>query len=208
MFENRWIVIITIVGVAIFVLIAGLFGGCYWGKALGYDLGYEEGIKAGHSEGYEEGNKIGYDKGYEVGNQEGEKTGYDKGYIEGNEAGLQEGFSTGYKDGYDNGYREAKKEGIKATASWNGAILAEAEEYLTIDKIVYFPHDSVNWSYLMESRSTCKCTWKGEGKYYNIVVDDKVNNDGAWSYPEPTKAAMLIKGYVAFAETVDVVIKK
>ena len=42
------------------------------------------------------------------------------------------------------------------------------------------------------------CPWKGEAGYYDIVVDEAVNHDAAWYYPEPKAAAEQIKDYVAF----------
>ncbi|MBU0688315.1 MAG: DUF427 domain-containing protein [Gammaproteobacteria bacterium] len=40
--------------------------------------------------------------------------------------------------------------------------------------------------------------WKGKGSYCNVEVDDKVNEDAAWHYPEPSAMAARLKDHVAF----------
>jgi uncharacterized protein (DUF427 family) len=42
------------------------------------------------------------------------------------------------------------------------------------------------------------CGWKGTASYYDIVVGDAVNHDGAWYYPATKPEASEIAGYVAF----------
>jgi uncharacterized protein (DUF427 family) len=48
------------------------------------------------------------------------------------------------------------------------------------------------------------CGWKGEAHYYDLVVDDKVNANAVWYYPEPKEAASNIRGRVAFWKGVTV----
>jgi uncharacterized protein (DUF427 family) len=69
----------------------------------------------------------------------------------------------------------------------------------------YFPPDSVKREYLKESDTHTTCPWKGEASYYTVVVNDTVNKDAAWYYPEPKEAAKQIKDYVAFSKGVEVV---
>jgi len=62
----------------------------------------------------------------------------------------------------------------------------------------YFPSDDVNKEYLQETNTRSTCPWKGKAYYYNIIVNDKVNKDAAWYYPNPKPAAKKIKNYIAF----------
>lgn len=83
-------------------------------------------------------------------------------------------------------------------ATWNGALLAESESTEMVEGNHYFPRDSVNWEFLVESTTHTFCPWKGEASYYTVVVDGKENPDAAWYYAEPKDAAGEIRDHVAF----------
>ncbi len=85
-----------------------------------------------------------------------------------------------------------------ARAMWNGVIIAESDATIVVEGNHYFPPDSVKREYLRESATHTVCGWKGVASYYDIVVNDTVNRDAAWYYPEPKEAARRIAGYIAF----------
>ncbi len=85
-----------------------------------------------------------------------------------------------------------------ARAIWNGEVLAESDKYEMVEGNVYFPPESVKWEYFKEGDRQYNCPWKGKARYYDVTVGGKVNENTAWSYPEPKPAAQNIKGYVAF----------
>ena len=91
-------------------------------------------------------------------------------------------------------------------AAWNGVLLAEApsERVELVEGNVYFPPDSVRWERLRPSQTHTVCPWKGTASYSDVVVDESVNRDAAWYYPEPKDAAKQIAGYVAFWRGVQV----
>jgi uncharacterized protein (DUF427 family) len=95
-----------------------------------------------------------------------------------------------------------------AKAIWNGTVLAESDDYETVEGNVYFPPESVKKEYIQDSGKDYECPWKGHADYYNIVVGDKVNADAAWSYPDPKPAAKQIKKHVAFDRGKGVSIEK
>ena len=68
----------------------------------------------------------------------------------------------------------------------------------------YFPADSINTNLLKTSETNTVCHWKGTASYYSIKVNDKVNQDAAWYYPEPSSLAEGIKDHVAFWKGVEV----
>ena len=89
-------------------------------------------------------------------------------------------------------------------AKWNGKVIAETSKYEVVEGNIYFPPDSVKKEFLKRSDKHTTCPWKGIASYYDVVVDGKVNEDAAWYYPEPSKLAQNIKGYIAFWRGVEV----
>ncbi len=85
-----------------------------------------------------------------------------------------------------------------ARAIWNGAVLAESDEYEVVEGNVYFPPSAINRAYFQESDKQTICGWKGTAHYYHIVVNGEVNVDVAWYYPAPKEEARMIDGHVAF----------
>ena len=82
-------------------------------------------------------------------------------------------------------------------------VLAESDNTVVVEGNHYFPPDSINWEYFQKSDTRTTCPWKGEASYYNIVIDETVEPDAAWSYPEPKAAASQIKNHVAFYRGVE-----
>ncbi|MFO1153704.1 MAG: DUF427 domain-containing protein [Rhodospirillales bacterium] len=91
-----------------------------------------------------------------------------------------------------------------AKASWNGAVVALSASYRTVEDNVYFPPDTVRHEHLRPSSHTSICPWKGVAHYFDLVVDDHVNGNAAWYYPDPKPAAAEIKDHVAFWKGVTV----
>lgn len=91
---------------------------------------------------------------------------------------------------------------VKAT--WNGKVIAEAEQTERVDGNHYFPPASVKSEYLQPSDATSVCSWKGTARYYTVDVDGERNEGAAWYYPEPKPEAANIKDYVAFWKGVQV----
>ena len=83
-------------------------------------------------------------------------------------------------------------------ASWNDVVLADSETTEVVEGNHYFPPDSLNWQYFAQTDRHTTCFWKGLANYYDIVVDGKRYENGAWTYPLTKKAAEGITGFVAF----------
>jgi len=90
-------------------------------------------------------------------------------------------------------------------AIWKNQILAESNDTVVVDNNHYFPPSSLNMDFFIPSDTTTHCPWKGEASYYSIVVNDEINIDAAWCYPETKDAAKNIKRRVAFWRGVKVV---
>ena len=91
-------------------------------------------------------------------------------------------------------------------ATWNGAVIAEADvdAVLIVDGETYFPPESVDHTYLRESRTQTGDPRKGVATHYDVVVDGEVNHDAARIYPAPKPEAEEIAGYVAFCKGVTI----
>jgi uncharacterized protein (DUF427 family) len=83
-------------------------------------------------------------------------------------------------------------------ASWNGAVLAESDDVVTVEGNAYFPPQSLRREYFVPSDTHTVCPWKGTASYYTLRVNGKENRDAAWYYPDPKPAAEQIRGRVAF----------
>jgi uncharacterized protein (DUF427 family) len=89
-------------------------------------------------------------------------------------------------------------------AIWRGATLAESDDTIVIEGNHYFPPDAIRREHFRASDKHTICPWKGEASYYDVVVEDEVNKDAAWYYPEPKEAAQQIANRVAFWRGVNV----
>ena len=83
-------------------------------------------------------------------------------------------------------------------AVWNGAVLAESDDTVVVEGNHYFPRDSLNDEYFVDSDRHTRCAWKGTASYYDVVVGGQTNRGAAWYYPNPSRAAEAIEGRVAF----------
>ena len=90
-------------------------------------------------------------------------------------------------------------------AIWKNVTLAESSDTVLVEGNHYFPPDSIHKDYFQESNRRSICSWKGEARYYHVVVNGEVNEDAVWYYPEPSDAAKEIKNRVAFWKGVEVV---
>ena len=89
-------------------------------------------------------------------------------------------------------------------ATWNNTVLAESDKTIVVEGNHYFPPESINREHFKDSDSHTNCPWKGEARYYEVVVGAQTNKDAAWYYPEPKEAAKQIKNHVAFWKGVKV----
>jgi uncharacterized protein (DUF427 family) len=92
-----------------------------------------------------------------------------------------------------------------------GTVIAEApqDELIKIEGNWYFPPESVNKEFLVESATPYTCPWKGEAQYFSVKDDSGMLQDRAWSYPTPYPTAFDRTGkdfsdYVAFWKEVQV----
>lgn len=67
-----------------------------------------------------------------------------------------------------------------------------------LQPVYYFPPDDVRSDVLEPSDRHTRCPKKGEASYFTLRVGDRVVENGAWYYPNPSEGAPPIKDLVAF----------
>jgi uncharacterized protein (DUF427 family) len=90
-------------------------------------------------------------------------------------------------------------------ATWNGQVIAESDDAVVVEGNHYFPPEALNRQYFEPSEQTSFCGWKGDARYFDVVVNGQRNAGAAWYYPKPYPAAAAIKDRVAFWRGVQVV---
>lgn len=96
-------------------------------------------------------------------------------------------------------------------AVWNNTVIAEApkETLIRIEGNWYFPPESLRKEFFQETGHHTICHWKGDASYYDVVVNNEVNHNAAWFYPQPlpdaiTRVKQDFTNYVAFWNGVEV----
>jgi len=89
-------------------------------------------------------------------------------------------------------------------AVWNGAVLAETDDVVTVEGNLYFPAIALKPEYVSDSTTNTVCPWKGTASYYSLTVDGQTNNDAVWYYPSPKAEAEMVRDRVAFWRGVEV----
>lgn len=96
-------------------------------------------------------------------------------------------------------------------AIWNKKTIAEADkkDLIYIEGNWYFPPSAIKKEYFKKNDQHTTCFWKGEASYYDVEVDGKVNEGGAWYYPNPMEGSIPKVGkdftdYVAFWRGIEV----
>jgi len=96
-------------------------------------------------------------------------------------------------------------------AIWNNTTIAEApkEDLIRIEGNWYFPPESIRREYFSDSDHRTECPWRGHTYYYDVTVDGKKNEFGAWYFPEPMDGSIErvkkdFTDYVAFWNGIEV----
>ena len=89
-------------------------------------------------------------------------------------------------------------------AIWNGAVIAETDDIVTVEGNAYFPDSALRRELISPSARTSVCPWKGTANYYSLQVNGQTNADAVWYYADPKPAASQIRGRVAFWKGVQV----
>lgn len=101
---------------------------------------------------------------------------------------------------------------IYMKAVWNDRVVAEApkSDLIRIEGSWYFPPSAIHREFFTDSDHHTICHWRGEASYYDVTVDGKRNEFGAWYYPEPQEGSVErvkkdFANYVAFWNGIEIV---
>ena len=83
-------------------------------------------------------------------------------------------------------------------AIFNGSIVAESNDIVFVDGNPYFPREAMQVQYFRDSRHTTVCGWKGKARYWDLIVEDRILTNVAWSYETPKPDAEAIRYRFAF----------
>ncbi len=64
--------------------------------------------------------------------------------------------------------------------------------------VYYIPLEDIQQVYLQPAARSSFCEWKGQARYYTVVVGEREAPNAAWSYPEPMPGFEAIANHVAF----------
>jgi uncharacterized protein (DUF427 family) len=90
------------------------------------------------------------------------------------------------------------------TARYNDTVIARSEDTVVVEGNHYFPREALVQAHFEPSDHTSFCPWKGTAHYFHVRVGDQLNENAAWTYPDPREAAKQIAGRVAFWRGVEV----
>jgi uncharacterized protein (DUF427 family) len=90
-------------------------------------------------------------------------------------------------------------------AIWNGTVVAESDDIVTVEGNAYFPAAALKRELVADSALTSVCPWKGTANYLSLQVGGQTNENAVWYYAEPKQAAAEIKGRYAFWKGVEIV---
>ncbi len=90
-------------------------------------------------------------------------------------------------------------------AIWQDTVIAESEDTVVVEGNHYFPRDSINSEYFVDSDHETFCPWKGTASYYTLEVNGQKNPDAAWYYPQPKPKADMVADRIAFWRGVQVI---
>jgi uncharacterized protein (DUF427 family) len=62
----------------------------------------------------------------------------------------------------------------------------------------YFPPEDVAMSLASLSENKSLCEWKGAARYLDFSVAGQTLRAVAWLYPKPTKAFLMLSGFISF----------
>lgn len=86
---------------------------------------------------------------------------------------------------------------------FNGTTLADTHTaYRVLETshppVYYLPPSDLKQEYLVAAEGSSWCEWKGQARYWSVVVGHKRIERVGWSYPQPNADFAPIADYVAF----------
>ncbi|MCJ2058441.1 DUF427 domain-containing protein [Methylobacterium sp. J-048] len=84
--------------------------------------------------------------------------------------------------------------GVAVADTRNAVRLQEA----SYPAVFYIPRADIRADHFGPSARTSHCPYKGDARYFDLVIDGTRRPDAVWSYEAPYPAVAKIQGHVAF----------
>ena len=86
---------------------------------------------------------------------------------------------------------------------FNGAEIAHSSQTQRVletshPPVYYIPQQDIRMECLEPISGTTYCEWKGQAKYYDVILNDQRATKAAWCYLDPTESFRAITGNIAF----------
>lgn len=86
---------------------------------------------------------------------------------------------------------------------FNGVLIADTNRAYRIletshPPTYYIPPEDVSLSFLMSSRHSTFCEFKGMAVYWTLKVGERTSENAAWSYPLPSARYLKLKNHISF----------
>ena len=89
-------------------------------------------------------------------------------------------------------------------AIWNGVVVAESDDIVTVEGEHYFPQAALKSEYTSFSNHRTSA-WQGPAHYQSLRVSGGMRAAAAWHAPPPNESAANLKDRVAFTAGVAIV---
>lgn len=83
-------------------------------------------------------------------------------------------------------------------AVWNNKVIAQSDNTVEWDGMMFFPPDSIRNEYFTPSDTKITYTGKGMALFFHIAVDGQLNFDAAFNFPRLEKDREMMNGYFVF----------
>ena len=90
------------------------------------------------------------------------------------------------------------------SAIWKDTTIATGDETVIVEGNHYFPPSAVDFNLLEMSPHTTVCPIKGAASYYHVRVGKELNQNAAWTYPDPNSGSEGIRNHIAFWKGMEV----
>jgi len=86
---------------------------------------------------------------------------------------------------------------------FNGVTIADTQRAKRVletshPPVYYIPPEDIQMHYVQAAGGRSFCEWKGEARYYSLVVNGKRAERVAWTYPKPSPSFAPLQDYIAF----------
>jgi uncharacterized protein (DUF427 family) len=92
---------------------------------------------------------------------------------------------------------------LRVRALYEGHVIADSDGAVQLKEtgykpVWYFPREHVATAFLAPTARRTFCPYKGEARYFSVLMDGHLGESVVWSYEDPYPAAESLRGLLAF----------